>query len=81
MREVISVRVGQAGVQISNACCELLPQFLSLFLCCHRRSVRSTRRSVVLATGPVMSTEILMVLLELYTAEHGFGVRLQLYIM
>ena len=25
MREVISVHVGQAGVQIGNACCELSP--------------------------------------------------------
>lgn len=29
MREVISIHVGQAGVQIGNACCELSP--LSLF--------------------------------------------------
>lgn len=28
MREVISVHVGQAGVQIGNACCELLSLLL-----------------------------------------------------
>ena len=33
MREVISVHVGQAGVQIGNACCESRVLFLLLRLC------------------------------------------------
>jgi hypothetical protein len=36
MREVISVHVGQAGVQIGNACCEFSPQSSSSFLCNHK---------------------------------------------
>jgi hypothetical protein len=34
MREVISVHVGQAGVQIGNACCKSRVLFLRLRLCC-----------------------------------------------
>ena len=33
MREVISVHVGQAGVQIGNACCKSRVLFLLLRLC------------------------------------------------
>ena len=33
MREVISVHVGQAGVQIGNACCKSRVLFLRLRLC------------------------------------------------
>ena len=33
MREVISVHVGQAGVQIGNACCKSRVLFLQLRLC------------------------------------------------
>lgn len=32
MREVISVHVGQAGVQIGNACCKCLEGIFFLFL-------------------------------------------------
>jgi hypothetical protein len=42
MREVISVHVGQAGVQIGNACCEFL---------------LSTRRLITLFSGVVLTND------------------------
>jgi hypothetical protein len=40
MREVISVHVGQAGVQIGNACCKSFDP-LGCFTYIHRRDVHS----------------------------------------
>ena len=51
MREVISVHVGQAGVQIGNACCKF--SFLSVVLEAQRFDVAasSTRNSRVRSRG------------------------------
>lgn len=79
MREVISVHVGQAGVQIGNACCELFFQLQPSF--CHRHERRDGRRALPCFyrqnipyekwrdADPINPG-------ELYTVEHGLSVSL-----
>lgn len=44
MREVISIHVGQAGVQIGNACCECGSHAATLLITGMRREHDKTRR-------------------------------------
>jgi tubulin alpha len=78
MREVISVHVGQAGVQIGNACCMsflvLLPPSFFPFVCSvlHRHMTRQLG-----GQNLFMWYDLLIRLSgELYTVEHGLSVSL-----
>lgn len=68
MREVISLHVGQAGVQIGNACCECIVS---------KRVAQKKKR----ASGALIYAYFLCVKGELYTAEHGLSVTSFLFIL
>jgi hypothetical protein len=58
MREVISVHVGQAGVQIGNACCKSRVLLLRLRLCCwHGSNLTRLPRFFCFAFAFVLSDE------------------------
>ena len=78
MREVISVHVGQAGVQIGNACCELSfhsrpPAVAVRVDPCDRRVVLSFGMHVCFVCGDT-EAQCFPPAGELYTVEHGLGV-------
>jgi hypothetical protein len=55
MREVISVHVGQAGVQIGNACCEFIsPLFFLAFHVFFCRAGHTLKRVVSVLSRPDM---------------------------
>jgi hypothetical protein len=78
MREVISVHVGQAGVQIGNACCKYYALSGARF---PKKLLEKICRSVVF---PCFSSfcklhveheaDVVIIAGELYTVEHGLSV-------
>jgi hypothetical protein len=76
MREVISVHVGQAGVQIGHACCKSQTQFSLIFPPPRHEIILPNARSYFLLNyDSHIDVSILFCVGELYTVEHGLTVR------